>query len=131
MSGLKALIAGISTILILGLVSQLAVFMASFSYGNLAKTYTILSPYSQLFTYSLIAIAFAIVTFCGGFITAAISRQKIYLYSLSAAVIACGISLWFSVGSDIFTPMVSLYISYGILFSLLGSWVWKKNYTNT
>lgn len=126
MNGLKALIIGIVTIIILGLLVQVAVLLAEVGYNSLSNTYSILDPYKNVFVYSIVAIGFALVMICGGYVTAAVSRQKIYLYSSIAAFTACGISLWSSLVTEIFTPIAVLFLIYGISFSLLGSWLWKK-----
>jgi hypothetical protein len=126
MSGLKAVISGIVTILILGLITQVAVLLAEVGYNNLSNSYPFIDPYKQWFVYSTVAIGFALVMLCGGYITAAISRQKIYTYSFIAAFVACGISLWSSLVTEVFTSSALLFLIYGITFSLLGSWFWKK-----
>ena len=127
MRGIKALIVGISTIIILGLLSQLTVLLADVAYNSLAKNYSIFTPYRKLFTYFMTAVGFALVMLCGGYVTAAIARQKIYLYSSIAAIVSCSISLWSSLITEIFTPLAIFFLLYGITFALLGSWFWKRS----
>ena len=127
MNGLKAIVSGIIAILILGLITQVAVLLAEVGYNSLAKSYPLIEPFRQWFVYSTVAIGFALVMLCGGYITAAISRQKIYIYSFIAAFVACSISLWSSLETEVFTSSALLFLLYGIVFSLIGSWFWKRN----
>jgi len=126
MNGLKAVISGIITILILGLMTQVAVLLAEVGYNSLANSYPIIDPFKQWFVYFTVATGFALVMLCGGYITAAISKQKIYIYSFIAAFVACGISLWSSLVTEVFTSSALIFLIYGIVFSLIGSWVWKR-----
>jgi len=128
MQGFKAVSAGIITIVVLGLVNQLVVIMANVAYNEVAKSYVFLSPYLNLFTIMVGAIGFAIVMVCGGFITAFISQENIYRYSIIAALIASIASLWWSLRSDIFTPIALLFLIFGVVFSIWGSWMWKKKF---
>jgi hypothetical protein len=128
MRGVKALIAGISTIIILGLFGQLTVLLAEVAYNSLAENFTFLYPYRKPFSYVMMATGFALVMLCGGYVTAAIAHQKIYLYSSIAAIVSCSISLWSSLITEIFTPLAIVFLSYGLVFSLLGSWFWKKKH---
>jgi len=130
MTGFKAISAGIVTIIVLGLVNQLVVIMANVGFSSLAKSYEVFSPYINLLTYIVGAIGYFSVMFCGGFVTAGICREKIYRHALIAAVIASSASLWLSLRSDIFTPIALVFLLSGILFTLLGSWVWKNSRFN-
>jgi len=127
MTGLKAITAGIITIIVLGLVNQLVVIMANVGFSSLAKSYEIFSPYINLLTYIVGGMGYFVVMFSGGFVTAAISREKIYQRALIAGVIASSASLWWSLRTDIFTPIAVVFLLAGVLFTLLGSWSWTKS----
>jgi len=128
MQGFKGIIAGIITIIVLGLVNQLVVIMANVGYHEIGKSYSFILPYINIFSYIIGILGFAIVMICGGFITAAIAQQKIYRNAIIAALIASIASLWWSLRTDIFTPIALLFLIFSILFALWGSWVWKKKF---
>lgn len=126
MQGIKAIVTGIIVITVLGLVNQLVVIMANVAYHELTKSYSFLAPYIDIFTYIVGGVGFAIVMACGGIVTAMMTLENVYRNAIIAALIASSVSLWWSLRTDIFTLVALLFLVFGVIFTVWGSWAWKK-----
>lgn len=123
---LKAISYGIITIIILGLVNQLALIMALVSYGSLERTYPALLPWTQLFTYAVGGLGFFVVMSIGGFVTAMSSLKDSYANAIIASILGSSISLYLSLKDEIFTPIALFFIVFGIASSVFGCWIWQR-----
>ena len=126
LNSIKAISFGILTIIILGLVNQLVLILSLVAYSELAKTYSVLQPWSQVFTYALGALGYFIVMFFGGLTTSAIAQTQPYIKSMIAAFLGSSFSLYLSLKDEIFTPIALVFIVFGILSTLFGCWAWKQ-----
>lgn len=126
LNSLKAISLGVISIFILGLVNQLVLIMATVGYHSLVEFSPALKPWSQVFIYVLGGIGFFIVMAVGGLVTAMAALERAYLKAIIASVLGCSISLYLSLKDDIFTPIAFFFVSFGVLSSLIGCWLWKK-----
>lgn len=124
LSSLKAISLGIVTIIILGLVNQLILIMASVGYNSLVNIYPELTAWRQAFTYTISALCYFIVMASAGYITAMASRQYAYLHTTIAALLGMSLSLYLSLQQEIFTLFALFFIIIGLIFSLLGCRYW-------
>lgn len=122
----KAISYGMITIVILGLFNQLILIMSLVGYSSLAKTYPVLMPWSQVFTYALGGFGFFIVMFFGGFVTAMSALKHTYVNAVTASILGSSISLYLSLKDEIFTPIAFFFMSFGIASSIFGCWIWHK-----
>ncbi len=120
LNSLKAISYGIISIIFLGLCNQLLLIMGLVAYGSLAKTYPLLSDWSQTFTYVLGGSGYFIVMFIGGFITTMAALSNHYRYSIIAALLGSSLSLYMSLKNEIFTPIALFFLLFGILAAVLG-----------
>ncbi|MCU7800718.1 MAG: hypothetical protein KZQ70_11355 [gamma proteobacterium symbiont of Lucinoma myriamae] len=122
----KAISYGVITIIILGLINQLILIMSLVGYSSLAKTYPALIPWSQVFTYALGGLGFFIVMFLGGFVTAMAALKHTYLNAFAASIVGSSISLYLSLKDEFFTPIAFFFMTFGIISSIFGCWIWHK-----
>ncbi len=127
LNSIKAISLGIVTLLLLELLNQLVVIMASVGFNYLIKSYPSLASWSQIFTYSIAALGhFIIMVITGMVVTmASISKQAFFNAGL-AVIIGSAISLYFSLRDDIFTPIAFIFLISGLLFAFLGCWIWQR-----
>jgi hypothetical protein len=126
-NSIKAISLGVISLLLLGLVNQLVLIMASVGFSYLVKTYPSLLPWSQTFTYSMGALGHFIVMGLTGVVVAMTSAPKqAYLNAGLAVITGSCISLYLSLRDDIFTLIAFLFLVSGIIFALLGCWLWKR-----
>ncbi|MCP3849780.1 MAG: hypothetical protein GY694_06020 [Gammaproteobacteria bacterium] len=125
-NSLKAIVLGVTTIFILGLVNQLVLIMAAVAYNALIKMYPLLAPWSQVFTYVLAGIGVFIVMALGGLVTAKNAAEQAYIKAIIAAIIGSSISLYLSLQEEIFTPIAFLFLLYAVSSSVIGCWIWQK-----
>ncbi|MCU7818450.1 MAG: hypothetical protein KZQ56_10625 [gamma proteobacterium symbiont of Lucinoma myriamae] len=92
----------------------------------MAKTYPALIPWSQVFTYALGGLGFFIVMFLGGFVTAMAALKHTYLNAFAASIVGSSISLYLSLKDEFFTPIAFFFMTFGIISSIFGCWIWHK-----
>ena len=122
-NSLKAISYGIISIIILGLFNQLILILALVEYSVLAKTYPVLLPWSQVFTYALGGLGYFIVMFFGGIITTMAALKHTYINAVAASILGSSISLYLSLKDEIFTPTALFFLILGIISSIFGCWV--------
>jgi hypothetical protein len=126
LNSLKAISLGVITIFILGLVNQLVLILSTVGYHSLIEYSSIFAPWSQLFTYILAGIGVFIVMATGGLVTARAALEHAYSKAIIASVLGSSISLYLSLKDEIFTPIALFFMTYGIISSVIGCWIWKK-----
>ncbi len=124
----KAVILGIISILIFGLINQLVLIISLVGFNSLIKSYPSLASWNQIFTYFVGGIGFAIVMLIGGFVCAMLAKKNVYRLSAIASIIGSTTSLYLSLQNEIFTIIAFLFIALGVLSSLLGSKIWLRNF---
>ncbi|MCU7940730.1 MAG: hypothetical protein KZQ64_09595 [gamma proteobacterium symbiont of Bathyaustriella thionipta] len=123
---LKAISYGVITIVVLGLFNQLILIMALVGYGSLAKSYSVLLPWTQVFTYTLGGLGYFIVMFFGGLVTTIEAKNHSCSMAFAASILGSSISLYLSLKDEIFTPIAFFFLIFGISSALSGCWVWHK-----
>ncbi len=127
LNSIKAISLGIVTLLLLELLNQLVVIMASVGLNYLIKSYPSLASWSQAFTYLIAALGHFIVMIITGIVVTMASIPKMAFFNAGLAVIiGSGISLYFSLRNDIFTPIAFIFLISGLLFAFLGCWIWQR-----
>lgn len=90
MRSLKAIAAGISFIVIVILLMQLAYIFIAVGYNSLAKHYPLLNDISGYFRYFIGIPVVMLIMFFGGYITASIANKKVLLHCLVVGCITAG-----------------------------------------
>ena len=90
MKSLKAIVAGISFIVIVILLMQLAYIFLAVGYNSLAKYYPLLNDISGYFRYIIGIPVVMLIMFFGGYITASIANKKVLLHCLVVGCITAG-----------------------------------------
>ncbi len=126
LNSLKAISLGVITIFILGLVNQLVIIMSVVGYNSLIAISPVFIPWSQVFTYVIGGIGFFIVMTTGGLVTAKAASEQACLKAVIASILGSSISLYFSLQDEIFTPIAFFFVTFGVISSLIGCWLWKK-----
>lgn len=124
LNSLKAISLGIASIIILGLINQLILIMASVGYNSLLNSYPELASWRQVFTYTISALCYFIVMASAGYITAMASKQYAYLHTAIAAIFGMSFSLYLSLQQEIFTLFALFFIIIGLVFALFGCRYW-------
>lgn len=127
LNSLKAISLGIATIIILGLINQLILIMASVGYNLLLNIYPELTSWRQVFTYTISAVCYFIVMASAGYITAMASKQSAYIHTAIAAILGMSLSLYLSLQQEIFTLRALFFIIIGLVFALLGCRRWLSS----
>ncbi len=83
MKSIKAIAAGSLFIIVVILFLQLAYIFIAVAYNALAKDYSFLNDISTYFRYFIGIPVFMVIMFVGGFITANIAREKVWLHCLA------------------------------------------------
>lgn len=128
MRSIKAVVAGVLFILVVGLTVQLAYIFLAVGYNTLAKSYPFLNGISIYFRYLLGIPVFFLVMFIGGLLTADIARKKVLLHCLLVAILVVGAMQAAMV--DYMALTVSGYMIYGlaIVATLAGGWYWQRKH---
>jgi hypothetical protein len=124
---IKALLSGIISIVIMGLVLQLVFLLLATSYTVLLKEQPALAPLATVLSYAAgIAAYFFIMSF-GGYITAHLAQQRVDLHCIIVSSCVTGFSLITSLSSDRFTYISILFAVSGLVFAIIGGRTWIKH----
>ena len=123
----KALLIGITSIVIMGLTLQLIFLLLATGYTNLLKEYPEYSSLGTTASYVAGTISYFIIMSLGGYITAHLSKRMIYFHCLIVSGSVVGFSLVSSVKSDNFTYVSVLFAISGLIFTLIGGHAWLKH----
>ena len=125
----KALITGIISIVIMGLVLQLIFLLLATSYADLLKLHPELTTAGSVVSYGVGIIGYFFIMSFGGYITANFAKHRIYTHCLIVSGTVIGFSLITSVRSDHFTYMSVIFAVSGIIFTYVGGRYWLKHST--
>ncbi len=100
--------------------------MSVVGYNSLTALSPDFVPWSQTFTYVVGGIGFFVVMAIGGLVTAREAAKQACLKAVIASVLGSSISLYLSLQDEIFTPIAFFFVSFGVISSLIGCWLWQK-----
>jgi len=122
----KALVAGILTILAIGLLAQF-VFLLTATWTTILKNRQEIDPqYLQAMIYST-GFIFALITLApGGYITARIAKTKVVLHCSIVGAVATIASLATAPGAKHATTIGLVFVVVGIGMTVLGGVIWKR-----
>ena len=122
----KALVAGILTILIFGLITQFAFLITATWFTILKSRQNIGAQELQILIYAA-GFVFALITLIpGGYITANISKTKVITHCAVVGLMATAISLATSPGAEHATSKGAAFIILGTGMVMLGGVIWKR-----
>ncbi len=121
----KALVAGILTITIIGLVSQFA-FLLTATWLTVMKNRQAIEPQNiQILIYTAGFLFALITTIPSGYITAYISKTKVIVHCTIVGILATVLSLATSPGAEHATSMGLAFVVLGTGMVILGGMLWK------
>ena len=124
---IKALLSGIASIIFLGLLLQLIFILSATAYNSFINTYPQWHGVARVLAYiSTVSAYFAIMSF-SAYISAAIAKKNIYLHACIISLFTSGLSLISSIRDDNFTFNSLAFIVSGIIFALIGSYIWQSS----
>ncbi|MCP3670329.1 MAG: hypothetical protein GY814_07830 [Gammaproteobacteria bacterium] len=127
----KALVAGILTITIIGLVSQLA-FLLTATWLTVMKNRQAIEPQNiQILIYTAGFLFAIITTIPSGYITAYISKTKVITHCAIVGLLATIASLATSPGSEHATSIGLAFVTLGTGMVILGGMLWKWRLSRT
>lgn len=124
---LKALVTGFITVIILGLLFQLIFIMLDVGYNILMKDYPTLKEFKQLFYYVIGLPSFFIIMSFAGYLTSHFAQKNIEAHTIFVGASTCAFALLTSVNEDEITLLGILFVIVGIVFTVVGGHLWKKN----
>lgn len=122
----KALLAGIATIIVLGLLAQMIFLFFVTGLTVLLKSHPLHAEYGKVISLAFGVPLFFLVMGIGGYVTAFYSREKVIVYGAVVGAIATGFSLIPSLMTGKLTLAGVLFLLAGVAFTALGSLVWKR-----
>lgn len=126
MINLKAVLAGSSLIIFFGLLFQLIFILAATAYTTMIKQHPEWQTAGLIFSYFVGTTGYFIIMSFSGYITAYIAEKNIYLHMLLISLLPTGFSLITSVREDNITLNAILFVAAGILFSMIGGYMWIR-----
>jgi len=123
----KALLAGCTTIVVLGLLVQLAFIFVAVGYTELTRAYPGLTPYARIVSYLLGMGVFFAVMALGGYVTAAVAGSRVVLHAALAAFTVIGLSLLATLSGGSLTLTSLGFLLLGMGFAVVGSLMWQKS----
>jgi len=127
MKYIKAILAGSLFIIVIGLVLQLVFIFAAVGYNELAKMWPDLNDFRIYFRYLLGMPIYILLMFLGGYITAAISKQHVYLNCLIVALITIAITITSALSYSDLTVSGVVVIVLSLLGTLAGGAYWARH----
>ena len=128
MNSIKAVLAGCLFIIGVILAIQLATIFLMVGYNSLAKSWPFLQGIGIYFRYFLAYPFFFLSLFGGGYITAAVSKQKILLHCFLVGVITVGISTMSALDYMVMTTIGKLLVLLALVAVIGGGLFWKKRH---
>jgi hypothetical protein len=121
----KALIAGTSVVVFLGLLLQLLFTSVVVGQMTLSRNYSDYSGVIKIIPYLVGFVGYFLVMATGGYVTASIALNRVVMNALIVGAVTAGISLWFSVGAGSIKPMSLIFFVLGVIFSIAGALLWR------
>ncbi|MDH5485402.1 MAG: hypothetical protein OEY43_09240 [Gammaproteobacteria bacterium] len=123
----KALLAGSTCIIILGLSLQLVFLLLAVLYTEMVHAYPYLATPGTIISYLLGFIGFFIIMSIGGYITANLARINILAHTLIVGLATTGVSLLASLSTSSLTLKGLLFVVLGSAFTIMGGRIWHQN----
>ena len=123
----KALLAGIGSIIFLGLLMQLIFLLLATAYHVYLSEHPELSSIANVMVYVAATCAYFMVMVSGGYITAYFAREQVYKHCLLVSCAVIGLTLFSSIKSGYFTYMSLIFVISGIIFTLIGGRIRLKH----
>lgn len=127
MINLKAILAGTSLIIFFGLLFQLIFILAATTYTAAIRQHPEWQTIGVILSYFFGTMGYFIIMSFSGYITAYIAKKNIYLHMLLITLLSTGFSIISSVREDSITLSAILFVTAGILFTMIGGHVWIKH----
>ena len=121
----KALLAGVATIIVLGLLAQMIFLFFVTGLTVLLKSHPLYTEYGRVISLAFGVPLFFLVMGIGGYVTALYSREKVIVYGAVVGAIATGFSLVPSLMTGKLMLAGVLFLLAGVAFTALGSLIWK------
>lgn len=122
----KALLAGVTTIIVLGLLAQMIFLFFVTGLTLLLKSHPLHAEYGRVISLAFGLPLFLLVMGIGGYVTAFYSREKVIAYGAVVGGIATGFSLVPSLMTGRLMLAGVLFLLAGVVFTALGSFLWKR-----
>lgn len=127
MINFKALTIGIALIIFFGLLFQLFFILAATGLTVVIQDHPEWQTASQIFSYIIGGISYFFIMSGSGYTTASFAEKNIYLHTFLIALLTTGISLVTSIREDSYTLNSILFVVAGILFSMIGGYIWMRH----
>jgi hypothetical protein len=122
----KALLVGCATILVLGLLVQLAFIFVVVGFNAVAGSWPQVAPWGRPLAYVSGALVYFGIMSTAGYITAEIARRHVLLHTFIVGALVTGASLLSSMGSGKLTAMSLVFFLSGLVFALTGGLIWQR-----
>lgn len=122
----KALLVGCATILVLGLLVQLAFIFVVVGFNAVAAAWPPLASWGRPLAYVSGALVYFGIMSTAGYISAEIARRHVLLHAFIVGSLVTGASLLSSLGSGKLTAMSFVFLLSGIVFALTGGLIWQR-----
>ena len=122
----KALLAGVATIIVLGLLAQMIFLFFVTGLTILLKSHPLYTEYGRAISLAFGVPLFFLVMGIGGYVTAHYSREKVIVYGAVVGAIATGFSLVPSLMTGKLVLAGVLFLLAGVVFTALGSLMWQR-----
>ncbi|MCP3666603.1 MAG: hypothetical protein GY696_29575 [Gammaproteobacteria bacterium] len=118
----KAVLAGVVTMVILGLLMQMLLIFTPVFYSRIVGDSILHADYKDAVFYTVGILGFVLAAVSGGFVTGFVARKSVYLNAAIAGAGATGLSL---ILGGRFTLVSLLFLTCGVLLALLGAYLWR------
>ena len=127
MKSIKAIAAGSLFIIVVILFLQLAFIFIAVAYNALAKDYGFLNDISGYFRYLIGIPVFMAIMFVGGFITAYIAREKVWLHCMVVSLLTTGGMMWSALANTSLTTTGIVVFILALVATIAGGLYWQKD----
>ncbi|MCP4994824.1 MAG: hypothetical protein GY934_13735 [Gammaproteobacteria bacterium] len=119
----KAVLAGLVTMVVLGLLMQMLLIFTPVFYSRIVGDSILHTDYKDAVLYTVGILGFVLAAVSGGFMAAFVARKSVYLNAAIAGAGATGLSL---ILAGKFTLISLLFLTSGVLLALLGAYLWRR-----
>ena len=126
MKSIKAIAAGSLFIIVVILFLQLAYIFIAVAYNALAKDYPFLNDISGYFRYLIGIPVFMVIMFVGGYLTANIAREKVWLHCIAVSLLTTGGMMWSALENTNLTTTGFIVFLLALVATIAGGLYWQK-----
>lgn len=126
MNSLKAIVSGVIFIIAVTLLMQLAYILIAVGYNHMAQDYPSLNGISGVIKYLILIPTIMAIMFAGGYITAAITENKVMLNCFMAGTLSIGVMMWQALSNWDVTPSGIIVILLMLVSTIGGGYYQKK-----